>query len=65
MDFVSGHKQINKIKLNYPVGPLPTCATVSINVPFNKSLHHNHTQTYRFALALGFQTKVHASSSLK
>jgi len=25
----------------YSVQPLPSCATVSINAPFNKSLHHN------------------------
>jgi len=26
----------------YSVQPLPSCATVSANVPSSKNLHHNH-----------------------
>jgi len=32
----------NRSEQLYSVQPLPSCATVLVNVPFNKSLHHNH-----------------------
>jgi len=45
-------------QIYYSVQPLPSCATVAANVPFNKTFTTIITKD-RFGLGLGFQTKVH------
>jgi len=32
----------NCVEQRYSVQPAPSCTTVSLNTPFNKTPHHNH-----------------------